>query len=48
MVAAATTELQEKVDAGLIDQERADEILSTLTERLTDLVENGRPDGPRG
>lgn len=48
MVAAATTELQAKVDAGEIDQERADEILSTLTERLTDLVENGRPDGPRG
>jgi hypothetical protein len=48
MVAAATTELQEKVAAGEIDQERADEILSTLTERLTDLVENGRPAGPRG
>ena len=48
MVAAATTELQGKVDAGLIEQEQADELLSTLTERLTDLVENGRPAGPRG
>ena len=49
LVDEATEKITEKVDAGDITQERADEILASLEDRITDRV-NGtfEPDGRRG
>jgi hypothetical protein len=55
LVAEAQTRLQEAVDSEKLTQEEADEKLAGLTERITDSVNNGRPErgeggqrGPRG
>lgn len=53
IVAAATAQIEERVDAGDLTQERADEITADLTERVTTMVEQGGPardgeGGPRG
>jgi hypothetical protein len=45
LVADATADIDEKLAAGDIDQERADALKANLTERITDLVER---DGLRG
>ena len=43
MVAEAKTRLDEKVAAGELTQEEADQKLAELTERITDSVNNGMP-----
>ena len=49
LVAEAKSHLDEKVAAGDITQEQADSRLADVTERITDLVNNGRPErGDRG
>jgi len=46
MVAEATTRLDQRVASGAITQEEADEKLADLTTRITDAVNNGRPERP--
>jgi hypothetical protein len=48
MVAEARAHLDEKVAEGTLTQEEADERLAEVTERITDMVNNGRPEGDRG
>ncbi len=57
LVTEATNNISEKVDAGDITQERADEILESLEDRVTDRINGtferpadgeGRPEGRRG
>lgn len=43
LVDAATAELQERVAAGDLSQDRADEIIADLPDLVADMVENGRP-----
>lgn len=44
MVSAATDRIDQAVADGKIDAEKADEIKSNLTDRITDFVNNGRPE----
>jgi hypothetical protein len=44
MVAEVEAHLAEKVESGERTQEQADEMLQRATERITDLVNNGRPE----
>jgi hypothetical protein len=46
LVAEATTRLSERVTAGDLTQDEADAKLTNLTERITDMVNNGRPARP--
>lgn len=48
MVAEARAHLDEGVAEGRLTQEEADERLAEITERITDMVNNGRPEGGRG
>ena len=49
LTAAMATHLDERVDAGEITREQADERLAEATERIPERVENGRPErGERG
>lgn len=49
MVAEVEAHLAEKVESGERTQEQADEMLQRATDRITDLVNNGRPErGDRG
>lgn len=48
LVAAATASVEEKVAAGDLTQERADEILTGLEARITEMVSSDRPMGGRG
>lgn len=48
MVADAAEKLNEAVADGRITEEQASERLANLTERVTDHVNNGRPEGGRG
>jgi hypothetical protein len=49
LVADATADIDEKLAAGDIDQERADALKANLSERITDLVErDGLRGGPNG
>ncbi len=45
LIAATSTHLDERVDAGEITREQADERLAEATERIPERVENGRPEG---
>ena len=45
MVAEAQDHLAEGVAEGRLTQEEADEKLAEITERITDVVNNGRPEG---
>lgn len=44
MVSAATDRIDQAVADGKIDADKADEIKSNLTERITNFVNNGRPE----
>jgi hypothetical protein len=48
MVAEATTHLAERVTAGDLTQAEADAKLTEITARITDMVNNGRPEGGPG
>ena len=48
MVADATTHIDQGVTDGKIDEEKATEIKASLTERITKLVNEGRPAGGPG
>jgi polyhydroxyalkanoate synthesis regulator phasin len=50
MVAEAREHIEQAVEDGRLTREEADEKLAELTERITDVVNNGRPEGegPRG
>ncbi|MCP4435188.1 MAG: hypothetical protein GY812_06765 [Actinomycetia bacterium] len=48
MVAEAQERLAAAVADGKLTQEEADEKAAELTERITDVVNNGRPEGERG
>jgi hypothetical protein len=50
MVAEARDHIEQAVEDGRLTREEADEKLAELTERITDVVNNGRPEGegPRG
>ncbi len=48
MVAEVEAHLAEKVESGERTQEQADEMLQRATERITDLVNNGRPERGEG
>ena len=48
MVASATERIDAAVTDGKITSERADEMKSTITDRITDLVNNGHPERTEG
>ena len=48
LVADVQSHLADKVSSGEITQEQADEHLADATERITDFVNNGKPDRPEG
>jgi hypothetical protein len=48
LVADATTRINEGVADGRLTQEQADARLAGITEKITDLVNNGRPEGGPG
>ncbi len=48
MVADATARINERVASGDMTQERADEILAELPDKVTERVNNGRPEGRPG
>lgn len=48
LVAAATASVEDRVAAGDLTQERADEIVAGLEERITEMVSSDRPMGGRG
>ncbi len=48
LVSERTAKIQEKVDAGAITQEQADEKIAGLDERITNRLENGGERGERG
>jgi lipoate-protein ligase A len=48
LVAEFKAHLDEEVASGEHTQEEADQKLAKATERITDMVNNGRPEGGRG